>query len=137
MTRYRLSQITEIEQSTLSNLMTHKSLPNIITLSRICDGFGITLSQFFQERDEMPDLSVEQRRVLDTQSALNEMERNSMGTVCVNIKIMEIILEKYEHIVMDYSVQIVLNQLVRKKLLKKICKGKIPKIPAPLPFLFQ
>lgn len=66
MTRYRLSQITEIEQSSVSNLMTHKSLPNIITLSRICDGFGITLSQFFQERDEMPDLSVEQRRVLDT-----------------------------------------------------------------------
>lgn len=70
-----------------------------------------------------------------------------MGTACVNIKIMEIILEKYEHIVMDCavqqngefsipglhgafcsmgqtnlgraSVQILLNQLVRKKLLKK------------------
>ncbi len=80
MTRYRLSQITGLEQSTLSNLMTHKSLPNIITLSRICDGFGITLSQFFQEGDEMLDLSEEQRHVLDTWSALNEMERQLVCT---------------------------------------------------------
>lgn len=66
MSRYRLSQITRFEQSALSNLMTRKSLPNMITLSRTCDGFGITLSQFFQEDDEMPDVSKEQRHVLDT-----------------------------------------------------------------------
>lgn len=75
MTRYRLSQITGIEQSTLSNLMTRKSLPNIVTLSRICDGFGITLSQFFQEGNEMLDLSKEQRHMLETWSDLSEEER--------------------------------------------------------------
>ena len=75
MTRYRLSQVTGIEQSTLSNLMTRKSLPNIVTLSRICDGFGITLSQFFQEGNEILDLSKEQRHVLETWSDLSEEDR--------------------------------------------------------------
>lgn len=74
--RYKLSKLTGIQQSTLSNLMTKKSLPNIITLSRICDGLGITLSQFFQEGDKLPDLSDEQKRVLDTWAELDESEKN-------------------------------------------------------------
>jgi len=56
--------------------MTKKSLPNIITLSRICDGLGITLSQFFQEGDKLPDLSDEQKHVLDTWAELDESEKN-------------------------------------------------------------
>ncbi|MCI8449436.1 MAG: helix-turn-helix transcriptional regulator [Eubacterium sp.] len=74
--RYKLSKLTGIQQSTLSNLMTKKSLPNIITLSRICDGLGITLSQFFQEGDKLPDLSDEQKHVLDTWAELDESEKN-------------------------------------------------------------
>ncbi len=73
---YKLSKLTGIQQSTLSNLMTKKSLPNIITLSRICDGLGITLSQFFQEGDKLPDLSDEQKHVLDTWAELDESEKN-------------------------------------------------------------
>lgn len=73
--RYKLSKLTGIQQSTLSNLMTKKSLPNIVTLSRICDGLGITLSQFFQEGDNLPDLSSEQKRVLDTWAELSETEK--------------------------------------------------------------
>ena len=78
MTRYRLAQVSGIEQSTLSNLLNRKSLPNIITLSKICDGFGITLSQFF--------MSEEQRHVLDTWLSLADEERVLVKTYIQGIR---------------------------------------------------
>ncbi len=84
--KYRLSQETKIKQSTISNLMTRRSLPNIVTLSRICDGFGITLSEFFQEDDKIVNLSEEQKQVLDVWSTLNEDERKLVKTYVQGIK---------------------------------------------------
>ena len=86
MTRYRLAQVSGIEHSTLSNLMNRKSLPNIITLSKICDGFGITLSQFFMEEDKIVNLSEEQRHVLDTWLSLADEERVLVKTYIQGIR---------------------------------------------------
>ena len=86
MTRYRLAQVSGIEQSTLSNLLNRKSLPNIITLSKICDGFGITLSQFFMEEDKIVNLSEEQRHVLDTWLSLADEERELVKTYIQGIR---------------------------------------------------
>lgn len=86
MTRYKLAQASGIEQSTLSNLLNRKSLPNIITLSKICDGFGITLSQFFVEEDRIVNLSDEQRKVLDTWLSLTEEERVLVKTYIQGVR---------------------------------------------------
>ena len=86
MTRSRLAQVSGIEQSTLSNLLNRKSLPNIITLSKICDGFGITLSQFFMEEDKIVNLSEEQRHVLDTWLSLADEERVLVKTYIQGIR---------------------------------------------------
>ena len=59
---YALSKRTEISQSSLSNLMKRGSIPTFFTLDRICDGLGITLSQFFAE-DERLDLTKEQNNL--------------------------------------------------------------------------
>ena len=83
MTRYRLAQVSGIE---LSNLLNRKSLPNIITLSKICDGFGITLSQFFMEEDKIVNLSEEQRHVLDTWLSLADEERVLVKTYIQGIR---------------------------------------------------
>jgi len=86
MTRYKLAQASGIEQSTLSNLLNRKSLPNIITLSKICDGFGITLSQFFAKEDRIVNLSDEQRKVLDTWLSLTEEERVLVKTYIQGVR---------------------------------------------------
>lgn len=74
---YALSKRTEISQSSLSNLMKRGSIPTFFTLDRICDGLGITLSQFFAE-DERLDLTKEQKRVLQIWESLSDREKEAV-----------------------------------------------------------
>lgn len=44
---YKLAQEAGISYPTLNNALKHAHIPNILTLSKICDGLGISLSNFF------------------------------------------------------------------------------------------
>ena len=46
---YRLSKESDISYSTLSNTFNRSNVPSVSTLIRICEGFGLTLSEFFNE----------------------------------------------------------------------------------------
>ena len=50
-TEYRLSKNCGLSESTLANIFRRNTTPSIATLEAICNGFGITLSQFFAEGD--------------------------------------------------------------------------------------
>ena len=63
--RYRLSQESGIAQSSISTLLNRKSVPTIQTLEKICEGLDITLAQFFAGDDGFPDLTAEQKQLLD------------------------------------------------------------------------
>lgn len=53
--------------------MLYKSyVPTVPTLQEICDGFGITLAQFFSDQDEAPLLTPEQRACLEQWDKLDE-----------------------------------------------------------------
>ena len=78
MSRYAISMKTGISQSSLSNLMNRKSVPTFTTLSRICDAFGITLSQFFADDEVRLDLTEEQKKVLNTWDLLTEREKEKI-----------------------------------------------------------
>ena len=54
-TEYRLSKECGLSESTLANIFRRNTMPSISTLEAICNGFGITLSQFFCE-SEMVEL---------------------------------------------------------------------------------
>lgn len=75
MSMYALSNKIGISQSSLSNLMKRGSTPTFYTLDKICDGLGITLSQFFSEDMEKLELSSEQKRVLETWESLSDKEK--------------------------------------------------------------
>lgn len=62
--RYRLSQLSGISQSSISNIVKRRSVPNIDTLQKICEGLGITLSQFFADEGDIVNLTKEQRELL-------------------------------------------------------------------------
>lgn len=69
---YRLAKESGIPYSTL-NTMLHKTyVPTVPSLIKLCDGFGITLAQFFSERDETSLLTRDQRECLERWDKLDE-----------------------------------------------------------------
>ncbi len=56
-TSYRLAKESGITYSTLFTMLNKANSPSIPTLIKICDGFGITLAQFFNGNDDRVLLS--------------------------------------------------------------------------------
>ena len=61
---YKLSEQSGVAQSTLSNMFNRCNLPSVTTLEAICKGFGITLSEFFSNEEEMIALDAERKQLL-------------------------------------------------------------------------
>lgn len=72
---YRLAKEAGISQSTISNLISRGNSPSIATLEKICDGFGITLAQFFDEGDAVTTLTIEQRMLIKNWCRLNTRQK--------------------------------------------------------------
>ena len=75
--KYRLSQLSGISQSSLGRIMAQENLPSLITLEKICTALGVTLSQFFQE-DNSENLTEKQKEVL---GIWNNLSTNEQETV--------------------------------------------------------
>ena len=75
LSRYRLSQRSEISQSTITNLLNRNNIPSIQTLEKICYGLDMTLAQFFSIDGERPNLTKEQKRILDMWDQLNDIQK--------------------------------------------------------------
>lgn len=73
--KYRLSQLTGISQTSLGNIIKGQSIPTIINLEKICDAFGITIAQFFAGDQIKPDLTPEQKEILDILDEVSGEER--------------------------------------------------------------
>lgn len=56
MSKYRLAKLTGISQSAFSKLSRQQSSLSIDSIQRICNAFGISLSQFFEESEPKPIL---------------------------------------------------------------------------------
>lgn len=63
-TYYRLAKASGIPYSTLSTMLHKANVPSIPSLIKICDGLGITLAQFFSDRDETAKLTADQKQCL-------------------------------------------------------------------------
>ena len=74
--KYRLSQITGISQSAFSKMARQQSTLSLETIKRICDAFGISVAQFFSNPGEYPDLSEQQKKLLQSWALLDEKKRD-------------------------------------------------------------
>ncbi len=72
---YELAKNAGITQSTISTWYRKKQIPSILTLEKVCHGFGITLSQFFAEDDEAVFLTEEEKEVLENWNSLTKKQR--------------------------------------------------------------
>ena len=64
-TEYRLAKKCGLSQSTIANIYRRNTVPSITTLEVICNGFGITLSQFFAD-GEMVELTPDLKDIFDS-----------------------------------------------------------------------
>lgn len=71
---YKLADEAGLPQSTVANMFPRKTLPSLYTLSQICEAFGITMSEFFNEGVEVS----EETRLLSSFRALNEKDRKTV-----------------------------------------------------------
>lgn len=63
-TEYQLAEKSGLTQSTISSWYRKNMLPTVPSLAKICDAFGITLSQFFLEDSEHTVLLTENQMQL-------------------------------------------------------------------------
>ena len=75
LSRYQLAKLSGTAESSVSNLFNRGSMPTVYTIEKICNGLGITLSQFFSKTGEYPDLSKEQKELLDIWAGIKNEDR--------------------------------------------------------------
>lgn len=75
-TEYKLSKECGLSQSTLGNIFRRNTVPSIATLEIICDGFGITMAQFFAEGD-MIEVSPELKELFDNWVCLTPSQKSA------------------------------------------------------------
>ena len=67
---YRLAIASGLSQSTVANIFNRNTTPSVTTLESICNGFGITLSQFFSESN-LVELTADQKQLFDAWKSLS------------------------------------------------------------------
>lgn len=78
-TVYRLAKESNIPYSSLNSLFLKNNQPTVATLEKVCEGFRITLSEFFLEdtpyRNEAPLITQEEKIVLDLFRSLSKKDK--------------------------------------------------------------
>ena len=74
-TTYKLAYESCLTQSTLSNMFARGTCPTVDTLEKICDAFGITLSEFFENDESRIYASKEEIQLLNQYRVLTEKEK--------------------------------------------------------------
>lgn len=76
-TYYRLSKSSGLSESTVTNIFKRNTVPSIPTLELICQGFGITLSQFFADGD-LVELTPDLKRIFDGWCTLTPKQKQAV-----------------------------------------------------------
>ncbi len=74
-TEYQLAERSGLPQSTISSWYRKNMVPTVPSLEKICNAFGITLSQLFAEGEAPVSLTISQRKLLESWSRLTEEQQ--------------------------------------------------------------
>lgn len=76
-TEYRLAKECGLSESTIANIFRRNTMPSITTLEALCQGFGITLSQFFAE-EELMEITPELRELFENWRILTPEQKDAV-----------------------------------------------------------
>lgn len=74
-TEYQLAEHSGLPQSTISSWYRKNMVPTVPSLEKICDAFGITLSQLFSEGDSPVSLTESQSVLLEKWARLSDEQK--------------------------------------------------------------
>ena len=74
-TEYQLAEKAGLPQSTISSWFRKGMMPTIPSLEKICNAFGITISQLFAKEDDVVALTPAQRKLLENWSRLDDEQQ--------------------------------------------------------------
>lgn len=84
---YRLAKLSGLSQSTISNIFVRNTVPSIPTIEAICEGLGISMSQFFaKENENIVYLTPEQKHFFDDWAALTKEEKEVIEKIIKTYK---------------------------------------------------
>ena len=72
---YMTAKKSGLSQSTVTNTFKRGMQPTIYSLEKLCDGFGITMAQFFAEGD-LTEVPAEVQELFALYQTLDEKDRN-------------------------------------------------------------
>ena len=75
-TEYLLAERSGLPQSTISSWYRKNMIPTVPSLEKICDAFGITMSQLFAGDGDVIMLTQSQRKLLDRWSRLSDEQQS-------------------------------------------------------------
>lgn len=80
-TEYQLAQAADLPQSTISSWYGKNMLPSLSSLEKICNAFGITMSQLLAEDDEPVSLTETQKKLLEAWAGLTDEQQAIVFTL--------------------------------------------------------
>lgn len=83
---YKLSVESGLSSSTIANIHRRNTIPSIPTLEAICDAFGITLSQFFDEGLITVQLNTEQQELFSEWITLTKEQKQLLFDIIKEFK---------------------------------------------------
>lgn len=72
---YHLAKASGITYSTLNTMMNKQNQPSLLTLQKLCGGFGISISEFFDPDPDRPSLTREQSECLSLFTTLSAEDK--------------------------------------------------------------
>lgn len=75
---YTLAKNSNIAQSTISTWYRKNMEPSVASIEKICNGLGISLSQFFATDSDKNGFTAEQLEIFDLWKRLNRTQRNAI-----------------------------------------------------------
>lgn len=77
-TEYQLAERSGLPQSTISSWYKKGMTPSVSSLEKICDAFGLTLSQFFADDEACLALTPGQRDMLEKWACLSPAQQRAL-----------------------------------------------------------
>ena len=77
-TEYQLAERAGLPQSTISSWYRKNMVPTVASLEKICQAFGITLSQLFAEDEDAVTLTHSQQLLLQRWSKLSKEQQDAI-----------------------------------------------------------
>jgi len=72
---YKLAKASGITYSTLSTMIIKQNMPTLPTLLKLCNGFGISVTDFFDPGRKLNGLTEDQRECLSLFTALSDEDK--------------------------------------------------------------